>query len=422
MEVGHNRSKNRSLTQKELETAQEFLAERLDTILSDEDFTSFNALARRIKERADEVDGIKKPAKQSKEETKDNKGIDILKLRISEIGERGNWGEVQLREKVIQRLYKGLMGKKLTPDDIGRLKNIIDGDKDDRLGDQTQLVRTYFNVPTQTDQLLREFFSYNNVPQPILICGFAFGRTLEQGRTYIPVKIAQGYTFHFLVFNPFSNHKNIGAYIDLHAYHYFQGEIDEVIDNCHLTLKYLIQTMYNTKAYYNKVNASNAEKRKTSNQGLKDNSKNGGKGFLGKKFQVAFFEYPLFYHGIFANLPEDIDVNKEVDNKFHFVTPEINECDRSSHPVQFYRESDIIKPVIDHYKESVMKQWRRATKFDKHFKNHYSENKKYNLNAIEEEAKKEIPKVVEACNLNDGESILDYFTWRHETKENETIK
>jgi len=415
-EVGRNRSMNRPLTRDDLKIAQRYLRKRLKEELSKPKYKSCRALARYIIDTADRVDGNKEYVKESRTTAttseKKMKGIDILVKRISEIHGGDDWKDIDLQEKVIQRLYKGLEEKKLISDDIDRLRNLADGNKDDRLGDRSDLIQAYFDLPIQTDQLLREFFRYNNVPQPILICGFAFGRTLEQARKYIPRQIAKGYTFHFLVFNSFSTSKYREAYSNLIAYHYFEGNMNDVDYNCYLSLKYMVQTMYYIKAEYNEINQKKRVRNRKDNLGLIDRSNNeGGKGFLGRKFQVAFYDFPLFYYGLFSNLPDDADVNEELDNRFHFIAPEINECERSAHPIHFYRESENLKPVIRLYKESAMKQWKRATKFDSRFKSLPTRNEKYSPSKIEEEAKVKIGNVVEACKLGEGESIFDYFTW-----------
>ena len=413
-EVISSRDKDRSLFSKDdLKVVQQYVAIRLEEELSKNRHKGYRALARYIIDTANRVDGKEKPAKGSSVKGGNRKGIDILVKRISEIGKNRSWKEdLNLQEKVIQRLYKGLEEKKLTTDDIGRLKNLIEGDKNNRLGDRSDLIRAYFDLPTQTDQLLREFLDLNKEPQPILICGYAFGRTLEQARRYIPERIAKGYSFHFLVYNSFSTSKYREAYSNLFAYHYFEGDVGKIDYNCHLSLKYLIQTMYRIKALYNTINERKRVNNKKDTSGLRYRSDNGGKGFLGKKFQVAFYDFPLFYHGIFSNLPDTAKVNRKVDYQHHFITPEINECERAEHPIHAYVESNNLKPAINLYKTSIIKQWRRATKtkFDREFTS-LPRRGEYNPRNIEEEAKMGIENVVEECNLGENESIFDYFRW-----------
>lgn len=410
-------SKDRKLTKDDLEIAQTFLANKLDRMLYiDSDPRNDAKLAMDILYEADRVDKNVAASKQSRNAYRYDRRLQILRKRIAEVRQDRCFNS-DLQEKVVQRFYKGLQGKKLTPDDIDRLKDIIESESDPRLGDNNERAKidmVYFDQPTQSDQLLREFFGYNNVRQPLLICGFAFGRTLEQARSSIPERIAEGYTFHFLVFNPFSSNKNIGAYTDFIAYH-SRRDADFVIDNCELSFKYLIQTMYRIKAKYNKIN-SERQKSNKNNKGLKHKSLNGGKGFLGKKFQVTLYEYPLLFYGLFSNLPEDKNINNELDNKYHFVMHDINECERSAHPLHFYRERAFQKHPVEYYKESLMRQWNRAAIFDKNFSDSYTNNARYSRQKLEESARKGIEEVVEACNLNDGESIFDYFEWQHETK------
>jgi hypothetical protein len=413
-------NRDKSLTKDQLEIVQNYLEVRLKEELSRRKYNSYRALARVIIERAAIVDGKREAPKDSQLITKKTsegriEGIDILVRRISEIRKPSGWSDVTLQEKVIQRLYKGLEEKKLTSDDIPRLENLANGDMDDRLGDRSDVVRVYFDLPMQTDRRLREFFKLNNKPQPVLICGFAFGRTLEQARKYIPQKIADRYTFHFLVFNPFLKGEDYFVYRKLYAYHYFKKKANEVDYNCDLSFKYLIQTMYYIKALYNKVNREFRGKKKGAHPGLIDRSGRGGKDFLGKKFQVAYYNVPLFYHGLFSNLPEDFTVKKKVDYQYHFITPEINECERSEHPFHFYRESDNLKPAIELYKTSVMKQWVEAikskNKFDESYTRLSARDKNYKPREIEERARREIQSVVEECKLGQDESIFDYFTW-----------
>lgn len=302
----------------------------------------------------------------------------------------------------LQHIHKGLFGYNLTDSDIGGLDDSLQGSVDIRLGGQCEKVRIYSD-PQQTDVLMQTFVSLNSTPQPLLMAGFAFTRTLEQWKNYIPQYIARGYSFHFLVFNPFSSHlpelkenkDYLDGYVQLVSYHN-SLDIEEMKESCRRGFKYFIEIMYDIAKLHTELQNKVVDNKSYATFSEKD------KYSLGDTFSIKLYSYPLFYRGHFANLPKRKDTEVRTLDRYYLIAPAIMRYDRAMHPFHLYRargekESAALSPYI----KSVQGEWEEAGFFDKTF----SESLKLEELVRQEAGKQDVTKF----GLQKQQSIFDFF-------------